>query len=76
MKRLVGLFLMAGAVSVPTSAVAQTAGEQFLPVGSMAPDLQWTGSTRHGVLREAVRLSDLRGNTVVLAYFFRARSVG
>ena len=76
MKRLVGLFLTAIALLLPASGVAQSLTEQFLPVGSMAPALQWTAATRHGVLRDPVRLSDLRGNTVVLAYFFRARSIG
>jgi len=49
---------------------------QFLAVGEMAPDIQLTGATRYGVLSDPVRLSDFRGETVVLAFFFRARTPG
>ena len=48
----------------------------LLPVGQMAPDIEVTGATRHGVLVEPVKLSDLRGETVVLAFFFKARTGG
>lgn len=48
----------------------------FLPVGESAPDIQVVGATRYGVLADPVRLSDFRGETVVLAFFFRARSPG
>jgi peroxiredoxin len=42
----------------------------------MAPDFQLTGATRFGVLRDEVRLTDYRGKTVVLAFFYRARTKG
>ena len=42
----------------------------------MAPDFELTGATRHGVLRDPIRLSDYRGETVVLAFFFRVRTRG
>lgn len=45
-------------------------------VGSMAPDFAITGATRFGVLRDSIRLSDYRGQTVVLAFFFKARTKG
>lgn len=45
-------------------------------VGDMAPDFALKGSTRYGILRDQVRLSDYRGNTVVLAFFFKARTRG
>jgi len=45
-------------------------------VGAMAPDFALTGATRYGVLRDPVRLSDFRGKTVVLAFFYRARTKG
>ena len=35
-----------------------------------------TDLLRYGVLAEPVRLSDYRGETVVLAFFFRARTRG
>lgn len=49
---------------------------QPLEVGVAAPDFALPGATRHGVLREPVRLSDYRGKAVVLAFFFRARTRG
>ena len=45
-------------------------------VGSMAPDFALPGATRYGLLRDPVRLSDYRGKTVVLAFFYRARTKG
>jgi peroxiredoxin len=42
----------------------------------MAPDVQFTGATRDGVISETLSLSDFRGETVVLAFFFRARTGG
>ncbi len=45
-------------------------------VGSMAPDFSLPGATRYGLLRDPVRLSDYRGKTVVLAFFYRARTKG
>ena len=44
--------------------------------GEMAPDCALPGATRYGVLDEPVRLSDYRGETVVLAFFFRVRGGG
>ncbi len=52
---------------------AQPAG---LAVGEVAPDFTIAGATRYGVLRDSVRLSDFRGQTVVLAFFPRARTKG
>ena len=45
-------------------------------VGSPAPEFAMSGATRYGVLRDSVRLSDFRGKTVVLAFFYRARTKG
>ncbi|KPJ99347.1 MAG: redoxin domain-containing protein [Gemmatimonadota bacterium] len=50
--------------------------DQPLEVGAMAPDFEIPAATRYGVLRDPVRLSDYRGKTVVLAFFFRARTRG
>lgn len=47
-----------------------------LEVGAVAPDFALPGGTRYGVLRDSVRLSDYRGRTVVLAFFFKARTKG
>jgi hypothetical protein len=45
-------------------------------VGEVAPDFALPGATRYGLLRDPVSLSALRGNTVVLAFFFKARTKG
>jgi peroxiredoxin Q/BCP len=47
-----------------------------LGVGTVAPDFTLPGATRYGVLAAPVRLSDFKGRTVVLAFFFRARTRG
>ena len=57
----------------PTSAAPAPASPE---VGTMAPDFALTGATRYGVLRDPVHLSDFRGKTVVLAFFYRARTKG
>lgn len=59
---------------VPVAAVAQ--GPEPLEVGIEAPDFELEGATRFGVLRDAVRLSEFRGKTVVLAFFYRVRTPG
>ena len=45
-------------------------------VGSTAPDFTLPGATRYGLLKTPIRLSDYRGQTVVLAFFFQARTKG
>lgn len=45
-------------------------------VGDMAPDFALPGATRYGLLRDPVRLSSFRGQTVVIAFFFKARTKG
>lgn len=45
-------------------------------VGEMAPDFQFTGITRYGMLSKQHKLSDFRGSTVVLAFFPKARTRG
>ena len=49
---------------------------QILEIGQPAPDFELVGATRFGVLQEPVRLSDFRGKTVVLAFYYRARTRG
>jgi peroxiredoxin Q/BCP len=48
----------------------------LLAVGEMAPDFELPGATRYGALANPVRLSDYRGDVVVLAFFFRVRTPG
>jgi len=66
------------ATVLSTLAIAPLAAQEAQPleVGAVAPDFALPGATRHGVLRDAVRLSDYRGKTVVLAFFFKARTRG
>jgi peroxiredoxin Q/BCP len=77
MKRRSTMGLLAGALLavLPPGASTQEASV-FLPVGTMAPDFEITAATRYGVLARPLRLSDLRGETVVLAFFFRVRGGG
>jgi thioredoxin-dependent peroxiredoxin len=64
-----------GATAAPVAAQDVEATPP-LEIGAVAPDFALPGATRYGVLREQVNLSDYRGQTVVLAFFFRARSRG
>ena len=66
------------AFSSATAAAQQPAAAQppGLGVGAMAPDFTLPGATRYGLLQTPVRLSDYRGSTVVLAFFFQARTKG
>ncbi len=67
---------LALAAAPPAAAQQGDASPRVLEVGEMAPDFQLTGATRFGVLRDEVRLTDYRGKTVVLAFFYRARTKG
>lgn len=55
---------------------AVLAAQQPLKVGAVAPDFTMKGATRYGVLANPVHLSDFKGKTVVLAFFFKARTSG
>ncbi len=64
-------------------AAAPAAGAQEAPkapeplqVGAAAPDFALPGATRYGVLRNPIHLSDFKGKTVVLAFFYKARTKG
>ena len=45
-------------------------------VNNVAPDFTLDGADRYGLLKTPVRLSDYRGRTVVLAFFYQARTKG
>ena len=68
------LALLAGAIAMGAPVDARAQG--LLAVGEMAPDFELPGATRYGALADPVRLSDYRGETVVLAFFFRVRTPG
>jgi hypothetical protein len=71
------------AAAVVLACVVERASAQATPqaaavpaVGQPAPDFSLIGATRYGLLASPVRLSDFRGKTVVLAFFFQARTKG
>jgi peroxiredoxin Q/BCP len=78
MRRITTTALVVGALvlAAPMVADAQEPGANLLAVGEMAPDFTLPGATRYGLLEEPVRLSDYRGEVVVLAFFFRVRTGG
>lgn len=47
-----------------------------LAVGTPAPDFTLVGADSSGVLADSIRPTDFRGHTLVIAFFFRARSSG
>ena len=47
-----------------------------LEVGVEAPDFTLAAATQEGVSAQPLSLRDLRGKTVVLAFFFKARTGG
>jgi len=81
MYRILAVGLLAGALAPALGAAsaqlaAQSVQQDFLAVGALAPDFALPGATRHGTLAEPLRLSDYRGETVVLAFFYRVRGGG
>jgi peroxiredoxin len=54
---------------------ATPAPKGLLAVGTPAPDFRLASATRAGV-SAPVHLADLRGKTVVIAFFYRARTKG
>jgi len=49
---------------------------QPLAAGTVAPDFTLPAGTRYGVLRAPIHLADFKGKTVVLAFFYKARTRG
>ncbi len=76
---LAAAIIAAGATAVvaqqPAAPIPGSAA--FAPdSGAVAPDFTIPGATRYGLLKDPVRLSDYRGQTVVLAFFPKARTKG
>ena len=71
------LIIVAGAGVLMAGAFLYWQSQQAtpLPVGTTAPDFTLPSATRTGV-GKPVSLSDYKGKTVVLAFFFRARTPG
>jgi peroxiredoxin len=55
------------------SAVAQ---QKPLPVGAAAPTFSLSAATFAGVRPKAFSLDEVKGRTVVLAFFYKARTSG
>lgn len=65
------------ALALASPAMAQTpAPTGELKVGDMAPDFTLPASTKEGISPAPITLSGLRGQTVVLAFFPKARTGG
>ncbi|HEU5155004.1 MAG TPA: redoxin domain-containing protein [Gemmatimonadales bacterium] len=68
------LLLLGGMLLGPAVAAAQQSGP--LKVGDPAPDFTLQSATKDGVQSDSVRLSDLKDQTVVIAFFYKARTSG
>jgi len=77
---LAAILVAAGAtvaMAQQPAASAPPGSAAFAPdVGATAPDFSLPGSTRFGLLKNPIKLSDFRGQTVVLAFFPKARTKG
>jgi hypothetical protein len=73
---VMGLGIVAAASIGAQAQNAAAAPDSTPAVGTIAPDFTIAGATRYGLLRDSVHLSDFRGQTVVLAFFFQARTKG
>ena len=70
------LFLTLSLASAPAVLAAQQPAVPPLEIGAVAPGFTMSGATRYGVLARPVHLSDFKGKTVVLAFFYKARTSG
>jgi cytochrome oxidase Cu insertion factor (SCO1/SenC/PrrC family) len=67
---------LVGAAAAQQPATPPPPAAPPLEIGAVAPDFTMSGATRYGVLRNPIHLSDFKGKTVVLAFFFKARTRG
>lgn len=72
---VLALSLAAHTAGAQAAAQSQTPGV-VLNVGDVAPDFELRGATRYGLLATPARLADHRGETVVVAFFYKARTKG
>jgi len=70
------MLLLAAASGVAQQPAVTTSSLPVPAVGDMAPDFAIRGATRYGTLAGGTRLSDYRGQTVVLAFIVVARTRG
>lgn len=69
------LLIAAGASGAQQTATPATVA-LFPAVNDVAPNFTLPGATRYGLLKTPVTLAEYRGRTVVLAFFFKARTKG
>jgi hypothetical protein len=62
--------------SSTTRVAAQVDSAGVIAPGARAPDFSAPGATRYGLLEQPVSLSEFNGKTVVLAFFYKARTKG
>ena len=75
MKRFI--FILVAALAAPGARAQQpAAAAPEMAVGAAAPDFTLPGATRYGTLKAPIHLSDFKGKTVVLAFFYKARTKG
>ena len=71
-----GAALAVVAVILLAATAARAMAQGGPKVGDVAPDFTLRGATKDGVLGTPVHLADLKGQTVVLAFFPKARTKG
>lgn len=74
--RWAGVIAMAWTCGATTAAAQAAPKEQGPAVGQPAPDFALVSATREGVGKAPGRLADFKGRTVVLAFFYKARTKG
>ena len=73
---LIASIVLASAASASAQATGVVAPAVSLNVGDVAPDFDLRGATRYGLLATPARLADHKGETVVIAFFYKARTKG
>jgi peroxiredoxin Q/BCP len=66
----------AGVALLAMAASRAMAQDRGLNVGDVAPDFTLAGATQAGLMAKPIHLADFRGQTVVLAFFPKARTKG
>ena len=73
---IASIVLASAAASANAQATAVAAPVVSLKIGDVAPDFDLRGATRYGLLATPARLADHKGETVVIAFFYKARTKG
>jgi cytochrome oxidase Cu insertion factor (SCO1/SenC/PrrC family) len=73
---ITSLVMFGGVASGQQTAAPAPAAATGPAVNDVAPDFTLGGATRYGLLKTPVTLADYRGRTVVLAFFYQARTKG